>query len=385
VGSVAKCAEDPTVYTAESTGPDQGPSREGVTMSLDQVISALTENPWIRQAAILTAAVLVALIVRLFFSRVVKLFTSKTTTDVDDRIARDLRNPAFFSVILMGLLLAHLQFEAPGIVDYLVIGVITTVIGAMWAVALMRVGRVVLEIISARVDQIMWIEPRTLPLFEMILKVVVVGGFLYILCLAWSIPLTSWLASAGVIGIAVGFAAKDTLSNLFSGIFIVADSPYKVGDFVVLDNTTRGQVLEIGMRSTRLLTRDDIEVTVPNSVIANSQIVNQTGGPYEKMRVRVKVAAAYGSDVEQVEEVLLGCVEGAGHICSQPAPRVRFRAFGASGLEFELLAWIDEPVFRGRVLHRLNSNVYKAFNAAGIEIPYSKQDVYVKELPGGKN
>ena len=64
----------------------------------------------------------------------------------------------------------------------------------------------------------------------------------------WKIPLTSWLASAGVLGIAVGFAAKDTLSNLFSGIFIVADTPYKVGDFVVLDNQIRGQIMEIGMR-----------------------------------------------------------------------------------------------------------------------------------------
>ena len=232
------------------------------------------------------------------------------------------------------------------------------------------------------VDKIKCIEPRTLPLFEMILKVVVVGGFLYFVCIAWNVPLTSWLASAGVIGIAVGFAAKDTLSNLFSGIFIVADTPYKVGDFVVLDNTIRGQVLEIGMRSTRLLTRDDIEVTVPNAVIANSQIVNQTGGPHEKMRVRVKVEAAYGSDIDTVEEVLLGCVAGVEHIVSDPSPRVRFRSFGASGLVFELLAWIEKPVFRGRVLHALNGNVYKAFNKAGIEIPYSKQDVYVKELPG---
>jgi MscS family membrane protein len=155
-----------------------------------------------------------------------------------------------------------------------------------------------------------------------------------------------------------------------------------VGDFVVLDNTIRGQVLEIGLRSTRLLTLDDIEVTVPNAVIANSQIVNQTGGPDEKMRVRVKVEAAYGSDIDQVEEVLLGCVAGVEHIVSDQTPRVRFRSFGASGLVFELLAWIEQPVFSGRVLHDLNSNVYKAFQRAGIEIPYSKQDVYVKELPG---
>ncbi len=69
------------------------------------------------------------------------------------------------------------------------------------------------------------------------------------------------------------------------------------------------------------------------------------------------------------------------HVVGEPAPRVRFRSFGASGLDFELLAWIEQPLYRGRVLDELNRRVYKAFQIAGIEIPYSKHDVYVKELP----
>jgi len=352
----------------------------------DQIVSAMNSDPRMRQLVILAAAFLLAVVVRLFFSRVVRLFTSKTVSDVDDLIARELRNPAVNTVILVGILIAFKEFDAPSIAEIVVKGTFVTLIGAMWMVVLLRVGRLILGVVSRNVDTLAFVEPRTLPLFEMILKVASVGGFLYFVCIAWNIPLTSWIASAGVIGIAVGFAAKDTLSNLFAGIFIVADSPYKVGDFVVLDNTTRGQVLEIGIRSTRLLTRDDVEITVPNAVIANSQIVNQTGGPAEKMRVRVKVEAAYGCDVDQVEKVLLASVEGVEHICDDPVPRVRFRAFGGSGLVFELLAWIDEPVFRGRVLHALNSNVYKNFNAAGIEIPFAKQDVYIKEMPeGGKS
>jgi len=351
-------------------------------MDLNQLLSGVSTDPRIRQLVIVAGAIVLALLVRMLFVRVITVFTRRTETNVDDRIARELRGPLVWTIILIGVMLAHLEFEAPTIIDYVVLGIIQTFIGLLWAVAMMRIGRVLLEIVSERVDKIKWIEPRTLPLFDMVLKVMVVGGFLYSVCLAWNVPLTSWLASAGVIGIVVGFAAKDTLSNLFSGIFIVADTPYKIGDFVVLDNTIRGEVLEIGMRSTRLLTRDDIEVTVPNAVIANGQIVNQTGGPHEKMRVRVKVEAAYGSDVDQVEEVLLGCVEGVEHVVDEPSPRVRFRSFGASGLVFELLAWIEKPVFRGRVLHALNGKVYKAFNQAGIEIPYSKQDVYVKELPG---
>ena len=91
--------------------------------------------------------------------------------------------------------------------------------------------------------------------------------------------MTAWLASAGVVGIAVGFAAKDTLANLFSGVFILADAPYKIGDYIVLDATgMRGKVTQIGLRSTRLITRDDVEVTIPNSIMGNSQVINQSGG-----------------------------------------------------------------------------------------------------------
>ncbi len=351
-------------------------------MNLNQWMSAISERPEFRQLAILVGAIVLALLVRLLFVRVITALTRKTVTDVDNRIARELRGPVFWTIILVGVGVAYQEFQAPSRVDYFVLGIVETMIALIWAMTLMRIGRILLAVVSGMVDKIKWIEPRTLPLFDMILTVVVIGGFLYAFCLAWSIPLTSWLASAGVLGIAVGFAAKDTLSNLFSGIFIVADTPYKVGDYVVLDNTIRGEVLEIGMRSSRLLTRDDIEVTVPNAVIANAQIVNETGGPNEKMRVRVKVEAAYGSDIDQVEEVLMSCVEGVEHVVEDPSPRVRFRSFGASGLVFELLAWIEKPVYRGRVLHALNGKVYKAFAHTGIEIPYAKQDVYVKEMPG---
>jgi small-conductance mechanosensitive channel len=348
-------------------------------------IPYLPESPTQRAGVILVAAVMVALIVRFAFRQLVHRATNSTDTDVDDRIAEILRGPVFWSVVFGGAWLAGIPLDLHDRFDNAVNGVILTLIVVMWCVALLRASKVVLDALSRNVDRFRWIQPKTVPLLDMVAKFLVVGAAVYFVCVAWNVPLTSWLASAGIIGIAVGFAAKDTLANLFSGVFILADAPYKVGDFVVLDGGLRGQVQEIGIRSTRILTRDDIEVTVPNAVIGNSRIVNETGGPYDKMRVRVKVAAAYGSDVDQVRDVLLGCTEDAAFLAPDPAPRVRFRAFGDSGLEFELLAWIEEPLYRGRVLDELNRRVYKAFIAQGIEIPYPKQDVYVKELPRRAN
>jgi small-conductance mechanosensitive channel len=218
-------------------------------------------------------------------------------------------------------------------------------------------------------------------LIDNVAKVALAGAGVYFVFLAWNVDVTGWLASAGIIGIAVGFAAKDSLANLFAGLFISADAPYKVGDFIVLDSGERGRVTRVGVRSTRLLTRDDIEVTIPNAVIANAKIVNESGGPWEKERVRVQVSVAYGSDLDQVRAALMAVAAGTEHVCPEPLPRVRFRAFGESGLDFELLCWIDEPVLRGRTVDALNTAVYKRFQADGIEIPYPKRDVYVHQVP----
>jgi small-conductance mechanosensitive channel len=154
-----------------------------------------------------------------------------------------------------------------------------------------------------------------------------------------------------------------------------------VGDFIVLDTGERGRVTQVGIRSTRLLTRDDIEITIPNNVIANTKIVNESGGPWERERLRIKLGVAYGSDVDRVRAVLLEVAGGVEHVAAEPEPRVRFRSFGESGLDFELLVWIDEPVLRGRTQDALNTAIYKRFQAERIEIPYPKRDVYVRELP----
>ncbi|MCP4663633.1 MAG: mechanosensitive ion channel, partial [bacterium] len=162
---------------------------------------------------------------------------------------------------------------------------------------------------------------------------------------------------------------------------IFADTPFKVGDFIVLESGERGEVRHIGIRSSRIQTRDDIEITVPNSILANTKIINEAGGPARHHRIRVKVGVAYGSDVDQVRRILLEVAHDEPEVCQEPEPRVRFRNFGDSGLDFELLSWVDEPILRGKVLDALNTEVYKRFNAEGIEIPYPKRDLYLRETP----
>ena len=132
---------------------------------------------------------------------------------------------------------------------------------------------------------------------------------------------------------------------------------------------------------TRLITRDDVEVTVPNSIMGNSKVTNQSGGPNPKFRIRVKIGVAYGTDIDQVREILMKIATDEPLVTQSPEPRVRFRTFGASSLDFELLCWIENPELRGRTLDKLNVETYKKFNEENIEIPYAKQDLYIKELP----
>ena len=120
-------------------------------------------------------------------------------------------------------------------------------------------------------------------------------------------------------GLAVGFAAKDSLANLFGGLFVIMDAPYKLGDFINLDSGDRGRVIKIGLRSTRLLTRDDVEITLPNAHIANAKVVNESGGPYEKTRVAISVGVAYGSDVDRVKEVLQEAARSVESVAHDPA------------------------------------------------------------------
>ena len=105
--------------------------------------------------------------------------------------------------------------------------------------------------------------------------------------------------------------------------------------------------------------------------------MNESGGPYEKERIRVTVGVAYGSDVEHVRDVLMQAASKAKYLTKEPAARVRFRTFDESALNFQLMGWIEEPVLRGRALDELNAGVYKAFQADGIEIPFPQTDVHI--------
>lgn len=344
-------------------------------------LDALWASPYIRAAAIAMGSIAAAYLIGRIVARTVGALVRRTTSDLDNRIIDALHMPIFLSVIFGGLAWSLSVVVDEGLPRFIAYGCLRTLAIFVWTVAFVKIGSQVLESISVRARPGSLIQPRTFPLLDILLKILIIGGAIYFTFLAWRIDVTAWLASAGIVGIAVGFAAKDSLANLISGIFILADAPYKVGDWVVLEGDLRGMVRSIGMRSTRILTRDDVEITVPNSVMGNSKIINEAGGPHVKQRIFTLVSVSYDSDVDHVGQVLLSCAEDVPGRCDEPRPEFRFRAFGASGLDFVLYVWILDPAVRERVISDLNMRIFKRFREEGIEIPYSKHDVYVKQMP----
>lgn len=339
----------------------------------------MNDHAWLAFVAIIVFSYLAGKLVQVIVKNSVAKLAARTRTDLDDILIELTRKPIFLTVFLFGMSLA--VYKADLAFTWVVVNVLKTIVVLSWFGAGWPFCHRLLQSLSRHRERFPLIEERTIPLFDIVTKLILIGGTSYVVLLIWDIDATAWLTSAGVIGIAVGFAAKDTLANLFAGFFILADAPYKIGDWVILDTGERGKVTHVGIRSTRLETRDDIQITLPNAAIGNAKIVNESGGRWEKERIRIKVGVAYGSDVDQVCQVLEEVATHHDHICAEPKPRVRMRGFGDSSLDFELLCWIDEPVLRGKLSHEMYMDVYKTFGKEGIEIPFPKRDVYLYQMP----
>jgi len=251
--------------------------------------------------------------------------TSRTSTKVDSELVRLIAGVSALVVGYAGLA-AAIQLLPLG---ESTTSVLSRVLVSILVIQFMRVGFRTVHLLLTGVGEIRnrfpLVEERTIPLFDLVFTLIIVGIAAYALLQVWELDATPWLASAGIIGIAVGFAAKDSLANLFAGFFIIADAPYVMGDYVVLDSGERGEITKVGIRSTRMLTRDDVEVIIPNSLMANAKVVNESGGRWVKFRIRIQVGVAYGSDVDQVVTVLERVASEHELVCKDPEPRVRMR------------------------------------------------------------
>ncbi|MCX7892219.1 MAG: mechanosensitive ion channel [Burkholderiales bacterium] len=201
---------------------------------------------------------------------------------------------------------------------------------------------------------------------------------LFVVVLIWvRIPLTAFAFLGGAVAIGVGFGMQNMVKNLISGLMVIGERPFRIGDFVEVGGV-RGTVTNVGLRSSTLRDVNGIETLIPNATFVEQNLTNWTLTSRE-VRFAIKVGVAYGSPVKDVEKLLLEAAGRHGLVLAEPPPEVAFEDFGSDALHFTLYYWLDlkPEVLPRRVATDLRYMIEKSFGEAGIVIAYPQRDVHV--------
>jgi small-conductance mechanosensitive channel len=255
----------------------------------------------------------------------------------------------------------------------------------LWSVLYLVVLAFLLIYVSGKIK--VWIAERLLSRTSLhigvrlaagtVTRYIVVTIGLFIILQTAGIDLTMLNIIAGAVGIGVGFGLQNIASNFISGLIIMFERPIKLGDRIVVGEV-EGDVVHIGARSTSVVTNDNITMIIPNSKIISENVVNWSHND-DKVRFRIPVSVAYGSDVRLVERLLIEAAKEDKDVLSDPAPGVRLMEFGDNGLHFELRAWTDTLTHRkGLLISNLNFAIHDKFKEHNVEIPYPQRDIHIK-------
>jgi len=217
-----------------------------------------------------------------------------------------------------------------------------------------------------------------LPLFRRLIAIVIYTIALITLLHHFGQDVSSIVVSLGVGSLAVALAAKDTLANMIAGFMIMTDRPFRLGDRIQLENGEKGDVHDIGLRSTKILTFDNTLIVVPNQQIINEKVTNLSY-PDPQIRVKVKVGVAYGSDLNKVKQIMIDACDKHNEVLDVPPSQAYFLSFGDSSLDLRLICRISRWEDQWRIAEELRLAIYQAFLDEGIEIPFPQRVVTMKK------
>lgn len=218
------------------------------------------------------------------------------------------------------------------------------------------------------------LDEQLLPFFRRLAMVFLVLIGLIVL-LGRFVDVSSLVTTLGVGSLAIALAAQAALSDAISGFMIMVDQPYRIGDRIeIQDLNTWGDVVDIGLRSTHIRTRDNRMVIVPNSVMGKSLIVNHAY-PNTQYRIQIEIGVAYGTDLELARSTIIDAVRTVEGVLPDRSVEALFLQFGDSALTFRVRWWLESYVDTRRMFDRVNTAIYNALNETGIEMPFPQLDV----------
>jgi small-conductance mechanosensitive channel len=349
---------------------------------------SLTTEQWIdvgiSLVAFLATAFLGRWIIKLIFQRVIRRLTGFTKTTLDDVILDAVAPPLYWLAVIyafrfaldrLSFIFDALRFDVDDIyfVLFLLIGFAVT-----WR--LITNLAIWYERRLSSSDK-MELGRQLAPFLRRVALIILTVIVAIMLLDHFNIEASGFVATLGIGSLAIALAAQAALSDTISGFIIMIDRPYRIGDRIELqDLDTWGDVVDIGLRSTRIRTRDNRMVIVPNSVIAKSLIVNHSY-PDTQYRIQNHVGVAYGTDIEKAREVIINAVKTVEGVLSKRPVEALFLEFGDSSLNFRVRWWIESYVDTRRIFDSVNTAIYKALNEADIEIPFPQRVVTHKGLP----
>lgn len=317
-----------------------------------------------------------AWIISKFFDVLIRYFISKTKTTADDKLVPVIKNSMLAGLFVSAMYVVTVYVDVPEVVHTELEKLYFSLMVLIGAFLMSNIISILLiEFSERKAAKSDTGSHPAVPFMNNIIRVVVLSIGVLCVMRIYKVDITPALASAGVAGVAIAFAAKDFVANLFGGISVFFDKPYSIGDYVIVDTQYRGEVIDVGMRSTKIRTRDNVLLTVPNSVMVTNTVVNETG--FEpRLRIRIPIQVAYESNLQHVEDVLNKVAAQHKEILKDPEPRIRYRAFEDSGIRLEVLVVISEPAERGRIMHELIMDIHDAFNEEKITIPFPQRVVH---------
>lgn len=297
--------------------------------------------------------------------------TSFTRTDLDDRILKRIAPSISLLITLSGIYLGVRLLPLHEKLFYLLAG------------SLFIANVIIVCILLYRIlnETLVWYVERSqeqgndkfarqmVPVAEKIVMLFIIGAALMIVLKHFHYDILSLVTALGIGSLAIGMAAKDTLAHVISGFTLMIDRPFQIGDRIKLGNGQIGDVIDIGLRSTKIQGLDTTVMIIPNSDLCNSTVINMVR-PTSVIQGRTTLGVSYDSDVDRVKTVLLEIANSCDEVLDEPGPLVLFTSFGDSALNMLLLFWINDPGRLGVVTDRINSTIVRRFREERIEIPF---------------
>ncbi|MEJ5263168.1 MAG: mechanosensitive ion channel family protein [Ignavibacterium sp.] len=343
-------------------------------------------------AIVIVASFFGAKLLAFIIKKIIKPFVSKTKTDLDDKILAASGSAIYRLSFLAGIFLSVELFKdgiksesrflpKPLVEIYPFLDNIVSIVEALLFIALI----IILLIVSFRYINVFldWyanklesdnnrnLSGSLIPLLKKVSKILLFALAVVVVLAKFNVDISAFVVSLGVGSLAIALAAQETLSNMISGFIIMTDRPFRIGDRIRYADNQVGDVVDIGIRSTKILDFDNNIVIIPNNEIVKSRLVNITY-PNSLTRVVVDVGVAYGTDIKKVKEILLDVANNDPDCSKQIPPDVFFINFGASSLDFRLVARTDDYRNAWAMQCRMREKIYEEFNKHNIEIPFTQ-------------